>query len=69
MALKDGIKAGNGQLHDDFHECRAVSRLRPRRVNNGEWAERRERRERRERKERRLGKVSFKRHASKVQGF
>lgn len=46
-----------------FHECRAVSRLRLRRVSSGEWPEGKEK------NRGGLGKASFKTHASKCRVF
>ena len=40
MALKSSMKPKSRSLHEDFHESRAVSRLRFRRVSSGEWPER-----------------------------
>ena len=45
MALKQSIKSEGWALHEGFHESRAGSRLRLRRVSSGEWPERRERTE------------------------
>ena len=43
MGLKQSIKARRRALRESFHESRAVSRLRFRRVSSGEWPERTER--------------------------